>query len=108
MHGVKVNRMKSHCGGIKNKNLKEPRVMITTGSSLSGMNACVMMKKTFYPNMPKLPTPVIMEMLKRNYYLKIYALDNGRLQKLYWTDYVLGLVKTRITCWRRRRSFLMN
>jgi hypothetical protein len=78
----------------RNQNLKEPRVMITTGST-SGMKMLCDDEDNFYPNMPKLPFSDYGE-TKRKLFLETYMHWIMDTRKVYWTNYVLGWVKTRI------------
>ena len=80
----------------KNENLKEPRVMITTGSSMVN-RMHVIDEPNFYPKMTKLP---ISEYADKK---KLLSLENYMhwvmsTKKTYWTNYALGFVRTRITC----------
>ena len=78
----------------KNKNLKEPRIMITTGST-SGLKMLCDDEKNFYPNMPKLPFSDYGQS-KRRLLLEAYMHWLMDEREVYWTNYVLGWVKTRI------------
>jgi hypothetical protein len=81
---------------IKNENLKEPRVMITTGSSLSSMMH-VHDEPNFYPKAVKVPTPEYAN-AKKKLGLEAYMHWITNTAETYWTDYALGFVRTRMTC----------
>lgn len=81
---------------IKNENLKEPRVMITTGSSLSSMMH-VHDEPDFYPKAVKVPTPEYAN-TKKKLGLEAYMHWITNTAETYWTDYALGFVRTRMTC----------
>ena len=51
--------------------------------------------------MPKLPYSEYANAKKRRLFLETYMHWIMDTRKVYWTNYVLGWVKTRITCWRR-------
>ena len=79
-----------------NENLKEPRVMITTGSSMVN-RMHVLDEPNFYPKMTKLP---ISEYADKK---KLLSLENYMhwvmsTKKTYWVNYAIGFVRTRITC----------
>ena len=78
----------------KNQNLKEPRIMITT-SSTAGLKMLCDSEPNFYPNMPKLPYSDYADSKKR---LSLEAYMHWLMdeREVYWTDYVLGWVRTRI------------
>ena len=78
----------------RNQNLKEPRIMITTGST-SGMKMLCDDEEKFYPNMPKLPFSDYGES-KKKLFLETYMHWIMDTRKVYWTNYALGWVKTRI------------
>ena len=79
----------------RNQNLKEPRVMITTGS-VAGMRLLCDEEDGFYPNMPPLPVTDYGER-KKKLLLETYMHWIMDTRKVYWTNYALGWVKTRIT-----------
>ena len=79
----------------RNQNLKEPRVMITTGS-VAGIRLLCDEEKNFYPNMPPLPVTDYGES-KKKLLLETYMHWIMDTRKVYWTNYTLGWVKTRIT-----------
>ena len=78
----------------RNQNLKEPRVMITTGS-VAGVKSLCDDEKNFYPGMPKLPYSDYGES-KRKLFLENYVHWIMDTRKIYWTNYILGWTKTRI------------
>ncbi len=80
----------------RNQNLKEPRVMITTGST-SGFKSLCDDEKNFYPNMPRTPYSDYSS-TKRNLLLEAYMHSLINTNNVYWTNYTLGFVRTRITC----------
>ena len=80
---------------IKNENLKEPRVMITTGSSLSKMMCDD--EKTFIQKHVKVPTPDYAN-AKKKLIFEAYMHWITNTAETYWTDYALGFVRTRMTC----------
>ena len=79
----------------RNQNLKEPRLMITTGST-SGLKTLCDDEKNFYPGMPKLPITEYANS-KRRLFLENYMHWIMDTKEVYWTNYVIGWVKTRIT-----------
>ena len=68
--------------------------MITTGST-SGLKMLCDDEKNFYPNMPKLPFSDYGQS-KRRLLLEAYMHWLMDEREVYWTDYVLGWVRTRI------------
>ena len=77
----------------KNQNLKEPRIMITTGST-SGLKMLCDDEPNFYPNMPKLPYSDYAD-TKKKLTLEAYMHWLMDEREVYWTNYVLGWVRTR-------------
>ena len=69
--------------------------MITTGS-VAGIRLLCDEEKNFYPNMPPLPVTDYGES-KKKLLLETYMHWIMDTRKVYWTNYTLGWVKTRIT-----------
>ena len=90
----------------RNQNLKEPRVMITTGS-VAGMRLLCDEEDGFYPNMPPLPVTDYGER-KKKLLLETYMHWIMDTRKVYWTNYALGWVKTRITVPKGSEELFQN
>ena len=90
----------------RNQNLKEPRVMITSGS-VAGLKGLCDDEKDFYPGMPRLPYSEYGN-AKRKLFLENYMHWIMDTREIYWTDYVLGWVKTRITVPQGSEELLGN
>ena len=90
----------------RNQNLKEPRVMITTGS-VAGIRLLCDEEKNFYPNMPPLPVTDYGES-KKKLLLETYMHWIMDTRKVYWTNYALGWVKTRITVPKGSEELFQN
>lgn len=90
----------------RNQNLKEPRVMITSGS-VAGLKGLCDDEKDFYPGMPRLPYSEYGN-AKRKLFLENYMHWIMDTREIYWTDYVLGWVKTRITVPQGSEELLRN
>ena len=90
----------------RNQNLKEPRVMITSGS-VAGLKGLCDDEKDFYPGMPRLPYSEYGN-AKRKLFLEKYMHWIMDTREIYWTDYVLGWVKTRITVPQGSEELLGN
>ena len=90
----------------RNQNLKEPRVMITSGS-VAGLKGLCDDEKDFYPGMPRLPYSEYGN-TKRKLFLENYMHWIMDTREIYWTDYVLGWVKTRITVPQGSEELLGN
>ena len=80
--------------------------MITSGS-VAGLKGLCDDEKDFYPGMPRLPYSEYGN-AKRKLFLENYMHWIMDTREIYWTDYVLGWVKTRITVPQGSEELLGN